>query len=93
LGEQQELEDDMRRAGKQIAESKSACCQAITDGNVAAAELLEAQQQKSNQEKRNEVLEKVNNIYWECKGVSDSACSHQLGVCGFCKFSRRICCG
>jgi hypothetical protein len=45
----------MRRAGKQIAESKSACCQAI-------AELLEAQQQKSNQEKRNEVLEKVNNI-------------------------------
>jgi len=49
----------MRRAGKQIAESKSACCQAIADGNIAAAELLEAQKQKSNQEKRNEVLEKV----------------------------------
>lgn len=55
----QELESEVRHNGKLLVDKD----RAIAEGKHAAHDLLEAQRQMSELEKRNDVLEKVNNCY------------------------------
>lgn len=52
----QELENEVRRTGILLIDKD----RAIAEGKIAAHNLLEAQRQISELEKRNDVLEKVN---------------------------------
>ena len=52
----QELENEVLRTGKLLIDKD----RAIAEGKISAHNLLEAQRQMSELEKRNDVLEKVN---------------------------------